>query len=160
MTRDAGPPDSDVATTPRLAQLTWGPALVAQVAPLLAKGLSYREIGDAIGCSRQAVVSGIARHAPELRRNTPQARRRVARVVDGPAARLWLAAALVARPPGGCAWPLGDTADRRFAFCGCPVGARPPEERRGFYCDAHLAVAYLRDGETQADRDSGTGVEF
>lgn len=147
-----------IATPADLRGVAWTPALIAEACALLALGLSYREAGARLGVSRQAFASGISRHAPEARRNIAQARRKQQRVNDGPKARLWLADALVARPPGGCAWPIGDTTSRRFRFCGCAVENREPEERRGLYCEAHLAVAYLRADETQADRDNASGV--
>lgn len=137
-----------------LRGVAWTPALIDEARGLLATGLSYTEAGAALGVSRSAFAAGITRHAPELRRNSTRAQRLQRRVDSGPQAKLWLATALVARPAGGCAWPLGDTASRRFRFCGCPVGERAIDEKRGFYCEAHLATGYLREGESQADRDS------
>jgi len=46
------------------------------------------------------------------------------------------AAALVAKPGGGCSWPLGDPERPGFSFCGCE---RQPGR---VYCCEHDSMAY------------------
>lgn len=75
--------------------------------------------------------------------------------VPKPESRPWLAAALVARPEGGCAWPEGEIDDQEgFHFCG---KAREPGSGSP-YCAKHHKVAYLDVGETQEDRDAADAV--
>lgn len=70
--------------------------------------------------------------------------------------RPWLAVALAAVPRGGCRWPLGEINDQEgFGFCGAPAVLI---EKCGSYCERHHAVAYLRRGETQEDRDRAEGI--
>lgn len=77
-----------------------------------------------------------------------------AALVDDAESRPWLATALVAVPASGCVWPIGEIDDESgFRFCCEPVEASSAHVCRS-YCAKHLAVAYLRNGETQEDRDA------
>lgn len=67
-------------------------------------------------------------------------------------ARPWLGAALLAVPVRGCHWPLGEIdSEAEFRFCREP--AATADAKCPSYCLKHRKIAYLREGETQEDRD-------
>ncbi|MGO9546398.1 MAG: GcrA family cell cycle regulator [Rhodomicrobium sp.] len=104
------------------------------------------DIARTLGVNPKALRSALRRNGISLRAIRREAKKGerlegtglvVRRSNVGPSATFG-AAALFVLPDGACRWPLGDPAERGFAFCGAPrLG-------RASYCRDHLHRAFER----------------
>jgi len=128
----------------------WTEERLADLVRLRKVGVSITRIGEALGVSRNSVASKVARmglpkkdQAESLRKATAVRRGEIPakpakptkrkRPMAGRAGRL-----LAELPVNACRWPIGDTKEPDFEFCGEHAG--PGRS----YCERHHGKAYTR----------------
>jgi len=109
---------------------TWTEDEVATVLELIADGESYAAIGRRLGRSTGSVHSKAFQRGLSAR----QARSRP------PMAASHAGPALLAAPPRGCLWGIGETVDPAFHFCGAPRQAGRS------YCADHHRLSWRPRG--------------
>jgi GcrA cell cycle regulator len=131
----------------------WTDQRTQRLTDLWRAGKSAREVADALGVTRNAVIgklhrlglSGDPAHASAGPSKPRRERRPRAVVVRSPATRRQAFVCQAEALPGlarhledlsrrACRWPIGDPKSADFAFCGRPAEAQP-------YCAVHQAVA-------------------
>ena len=104
----------------------WTPERTAALITLWDEGICASEIGRRMGITKNSAIGKVFRLQLPRRRPTPPAQS------DGEnVSRLeWLGT-------GMCSWPLGETNEVGFHFCGAAVVRGKP------YCPTHCNLAYL-----------------
>jgi GcrA cell cycle regulator len=120
------------------------PERVAELKRLMAEGLSWREIGRRLGCSKHAVSGLVRRHVygkkhnyknPALVGVERKPGKRAAARIKRAALVLVPAPPPVITPVDVCQWPLGR--GRPWRFCEAPIEPGLP------YCSEHCRQAYV-----------------
>jgi GcrA cell cycle regulator len=112
-------------------------------------GLSYGQIADRLGMSRDTVAGLVNRmKLAGQGRNAARGGRRKPAPDAAPKAAT---ANLIDLGRGCCTWPIGDPKSPAFAYCGAAIDGRGP------YCVAHRRKAYTAPdrrerGEDRRDR--------
>jgi len=158
-------------------RMEWTAKSIDQLRGLWTEGHSTAEIGRRMGVTKNAIVGKAhrldlpARPSPIRKPNgggasaAAVARRKLIREAEAPAKRMPAQPQPAATPPAAsaapaasalvrqfprasfrsCCWPIGEPGQREFRFCAAEAAPGRP------YCDAHVAVAYVRVRDRRSD---------
>ena len=128
---------------------TWNEENIEKLKALVNKGLPVTKIAESLGISRGSAMGKISRMKLQLlgKISNPKVRKQKENkmMITGnatisatiPTPHFSIAEAVINLKYDDCRWPLGDTSDINFAFC----GNKSVENKS--YCEYHCAMAYI-----------------
>ena len=116
------------------------PDLVSQLERMVGAGVSFKEIGAALGITKNAAISKAQRMGFRRDEDAPLSAWQLAHLNADKAPRTLHdrldALGALGAPHGSCAFPIGDVGQPGFRFCGAEASVPP-------YCDEHRRRAYV-----------------
>ena len=132
----------------------WDDEKLAELKKLWKEGVSISRIGEALGCSRNAVAGKIHRLGLPKRQSPikgfisgsggKERRKKVLKtpdILDRKDIPLKLVLRKINWSHNKCSWPIGDPKSTKFKFCGDEVVSGKP------YCNTHCFEAYTTTRE-------------